>query len=95
VVAGAAGFDLAEAPAPRIPPTGRLGQGELRQLAAAHLAARGEAAREPGTPIRYCATPATACVAAAPGRLCVVRLRRIVVPGHGKIGRMAIERGGL
>jgi len=86
----------AGAPAPRITPTGRLGQGELRRLTAAHLAAspgpqtpgeiaralgksagavgnaltvlasRGEAAREPGTPIRYRATPATAGVAAAP-----------------------------
>ena len=82
--------------APRTTPTGRLGQGELRRLTAAHLAAspgahtpgeiaralgksagavgnalttlarRGEAAREPGTPIRYRATPATAGVAAAP-----------------------------
>ena len=86
----------AGAPAPRTTPTGRLGQGELRRLTAAHLAAsagpqtpgeiaralgksagavgnaltvlasRGEAAREPGTPIRYRATPATAGVAAAP-----------------------------
>ena len=82
--------------APRTTPTGRLGQGELRRLTAACLAAspgahtpgeiaralgkssgavgnalttlagRGEAAREPGTPIRYRATPATAGVAAAP-----------------------------
>src|SRR5580704_11733800 len=86
----------AGAPAPRTTPTGRLGQGELRRLTAAHLAtspgpqtpggiaralgksagavgnaltvlaSRGEAAREPGTPIRYRATPATASVAATP-----------------------------
>lgn len=29
------------------------------------------------------------------GKLCVVWPRRIVVPGHGKIDRMAIGRGGL
>jgi hypothetical protein len=29
------------------------------------------------------------------GKLCFVWLRRIVVPGHGTIDRMAIERSGL
>lgn len=35
------------------------------------------------------------CRSSCLGKLCVVRLRRIVVAGHGKIGWMAIERGGL